>query len=255
MSMVPDDHAALLRMLGRETVPADVEAEYAVRIQMFHRSGRQGPLGEVGLIDVCRKLGYSPPADPVQASIADWRKYPQDGSTRVEAHFFGDWQAGTFLGFVQAGTLAVRLDVDGTVKECRPHMVRLVGVVAQGKQDEEPDVRAALLELERHEKLRQPPELAPLPTLADEPRSPAPEGVVEVEDLEFESAEGDLGPDDEPLASGKWSDVPTGAKVWVETDGDIKDGRLVATDGEKVVVHVEGEAEPREFLEGVHLAG
>jgi hypothetical protein len=134
----------------------------------------------MALVDLARHLGLAPEPDPEQAAVADWRKVPADGTARVEAQFFGEWVPGVFLGFVEGGTVAVRLDGDDLVRECRPGMLRLGGppfpepaddAVPVAEQDEE----------------------KPVPDAGETPDWEAvPVGTVVYLDLNGETAEGKL---------------------------------------------------------------
>lgn len=137
------DEQTLGRLVGGE-IPEDLRQECEMRTRMFHSAGHSGPLGAVGLIDAVRSLGYKPPHVEPPVPKVNWRLYPQDGSTRVEAKFFGQWMRGRFLGFVESGILAVRLDDDEVVKECRPDMVRLVET--EETSEEGPDARIELID-------------------------------------------------------------------------------------------------------------
>ena len=108
----PDDANSLRRILGIDdsSIPPDVEAEYSIRANAYHRDGNSGPLRTLALIDLTRYLGLAPPNVAKKTAPVDWRQFPHDGSTRVEAYFFGAWMPGVYLGFVESGTLAVRLD-------------------------------------------------------------------------------------------------------------------------------------------------
>lgn len=132
------DEESLRRMLGLTEIPSRVSGEYAIRLNMYHRDGNTGPLGTVGLIDMVRAMGFEPPARlPPPDAKTDWRSLPQDGTVEVAARYFGEWQPGVFLGFVEAGTLAIRLDEDAFVRECRPDMVRFVRI-RMAVEDETP---------------------------------------------------------------------------------------------------------------------
>jgi len=123
--IVPEDNASILRMTGLNEVPDDIAREYAIRARMYHSDGGSGAMGPLALIPLLRSLAYDPPSVKEQPVKVDWTQYPQDGSLRVEARFFGSWMLGSFLGFVEYGTLAIRLDETLEVKECRPDMVRI----------------------------------------------------------------------------------------------------------------------------------
>lgn len=200
----PQDEEMLQRILGKTEIPQDVEMEYALRARMYHCAGHSGPLGGAMLVDLVRHLGYSRQLEPAKPEAIEWRRLPQDGSVRVEAKFFGEWQPGVFLGFVAAGTLAVKLDDDPAVKECYPHVVRLSDLplpaptdnLSVGRDEDGPDARAELLD--------------------DEP---------DTETIEPE--------DDEAF---DWSLAQPGDPVWVDDD-EIKDGVLVsAVESEGVIV-------------------
>jgi len=174
------DHETLLRILRVEAIPEAVAAEYEIRQSMFHRGGASGPLGVMALVDLARHLGLAPEPDPEQAAVADWRKVPADGTARVEAQFFGEWVPGAFLGFVEGGTVAVRLDGDDLVRECRPGMLRL-----GGPPFPEPADDAAPAAEQDEEK--------PVPDAGETPDWEAvPVGTVVYLDLNGETAEGKL---------------------------------------------------------------
>lgn len=119
------DEETLRRITGLENIPEDLLAEYNIWRKMYHSAGSSGSLGSIGCIGAARSLGYGPKVVEKVEEKVSWRDYPHDGSTRVEAHFFGSWQPGVYLGFVDSGMLAIRLDDDDNVKECLPHVVRL----------------------------------------------------------------------------------------------------------------------------------
>jgi hypothetical protein len=211
----PNDEQSLIRLLGTSDIPKEVLDECAMRTRMYHADGNSGPLRTLALIDMLRFLGKKPPAPVIPKSAVDWRMYPQDGTVRVEARFFGAWQPGVFLGFVQGGTLAVRLDGDAMIKECNASIVRLAEYVttedlahkeeAQASEEEKPDARVALLEQ---------------PKKADE----------EVEDVEP--------PKD-------FAALKEGDLVYAEYEGEIHEAKYVSQSEEGVTVVLDGETEPR----------
>jgi len=220
------DETSLQRMLGVEA-PEEVRAECELRTRMYHADGNSGPLGSVALIEMVRWMGLSPKNVERPVEKVDWRQYPQDGTVRVEARFFGAWMPGRFLGFVEAGTLAVRLEEDATVKECRPDMVRLADGISlsdggrlmderipDGDEDEGPDARAQLLDEE--------------PAVIDISEESEPE--VEYEDEETPPPE-----------------MAEGPRVRVHLADGHLDGVLVDEDAEERIVHINGEEEPRIF--------
>lgn len=135
----PFDEDALRLATGLNELPKEVCDEYELWINCYHRTGGSGQLGAVGCVALVRLLGIKPPQLKQSQSAIDWREVPDDGSARVEALFFGGWQPGTFLGFVDAGTLAVRLDGEDVVKECRPDIVRLAPDQSQPATEGETD--------------------------------------------------------------------------------------------------------------------
>ncbi len=125
------DLDSLKRMLGcerEEDIPSRVVVEYQVRLRMFHADGNSGPLGSIGLIDMCRALRAGPKPPPKQPRVTDWTKMPSDGSLTVEARPAGEngeWKAGVYLGRVKAGTLAIRFAGDPWVHEFVASEVRI----------------------------------------------------------------------------------------------------------------------------------
>jgi len=123
--MHPRDEDTLGAILGGAALSEEVIQEYNLRLLMYHASGSSGALGAIGLIDLVRSLNYGPKPVAYSEPLIDWRDYPSDGSTHVEARYMGIWQSGVFLGFVESGSLAVRLEGDPVVRECNRGMVRL----------------------------------------------------------------------------------------------------------------------------------
>jgi hypothetical protein len=227
--IVPQDEEALKRLLGVNEVPDNVKAEYEIRIGMFHRgAGERGPLGGIGLVDMLRSLGLcSPQPHEKENAGVDWRSLPTDGSIRIEAKYFGGWQPGIYLGLVQWGTLAIRLDEDVKVKECRKDRVRLATCLEMPSEAEKFAAGVAIAS-PRAKLLEQKPEVHP----------PAPETEVEPEEVD-ESVE-------EDTAEEVDSDADTvvfkaGDAVWVSTDDDVVNGQFVGVaENGRYLVHVDG---------------
>lgn len=227
------DEQLLGRLLGGN-IPDEVRRECAIRTRMFHSSGHSGPMGALGLIDAIRSLGYGPPEPVVVPVKVNWREYPQDGSTKVEAKFFGQWMRGAFLGFVESGTLAVRLDDDGIVRECRPDMVRLAEV--EEEPEEGPDARIELLDVVELDD--------PVEVPAEAPVERAEEPVVDEPVDEHEA------PAVEQLAVPTVDPMP-GDLVWVEEDDDVKDATFSAHDEDGAILAiVKGETQIRKIPAG-----
>jgi len=220
----PNDEPVLLAITGQSRVSEEIAAEYEIRIGMYHRAGGSGHLGVIGLIDLVRSVGITPIPIIERPKKVDWRKYPQNGSTRVEARFFGTWQPGAFLGFVEAGTLAVRLDDDVVVKECRSDMVRLA-------QDQSP--RRPVVEPERDTVSRSEdkPEYIPLEKM----RSLLGSKIID------EPSEPDDGPEEADQPDVDINSISPGSRLWVALDGDVKGGTLISSDGDMVEVNLDGE--------------
>lgn len=200
----PNDEQSLLRMLGTDTLPKAVRDECELRTKMYHRDGNSGAMRSLALIDLLRYLKLKPVALEASPDKIDWRKYPQDGSVRIEAKYFGEWQPGKFLGFVEHGMLAIRLDGDAMVRESRPDNVRLLEVQSLSDEQDKPDARALLLESTEKAKAVVEPDADDVP------------------DEEYDEPEEATGGD------GWWLNAKSGAKVWVNVNDDVIDGVLVA---------------------------
>jgi len=218
------DETSLRRMLGCE-VPDEVRAECDLRTRMYHADGNSGPLGSVALIDMVRWMGLSPKNVERPVEQVDWRQYPQDGTVRVEARFFGQWMAGRFLGFVEAGTLAVRLEDDATVEECRPDMVRLADGISLSSGGSLVDEQAAPPEDEDGPDAR-------LQLLEEEP-------VVDISEESEPDVEYEEEAEPQPVASDQPAEE--GARVRVYLAEGHLDGVLVDEDAEERIVLINGE--------------
>jgi len=206
--MHPQDLLSIQRMLGESQTSLEIEHEYKVRLQMYHRDGNSGPLGTLGLLDMLRFLKLAPPAAEERAPEIDWREMPQDGRVRVEARFWGSWMPGVFLGFIESGTLAIRLDHDPVIRECRKDMVRFVEISDSPFELPEPPSPAAAV-LEKPEPVEEQSE---------------PGGLDEAEEY------GDAG---SPVKGQDvdWATLPAGTPVWVEMDDDLQDAVYVGQAG------------------------
>lgn len=219
--MHPSDEQMLQGMLGQLSIPEDLETEVMVRTTLFHRAGPNGPIGPIALIDAVRSLGYKPKTLEKSTERVDWGRLPQDGRTRVEARFFGTWLSGVFTGFVEHGTLSIRLDDDGTVRECAPLNVRLVEVL-DALPIEEP---VPMLARKLDEVPDDSPEESPAPAEASSEELPAtPEPAPPP-----------------PKETTDWSKVSAGAPVYVELGDDFADGEFVGLSGESLSVKVGGQ--------------
>jgi hypothetical protein len=119
--IVMQDEELLATWLGE--VPEDVRVECDLWTKWYHSAGAGGALGPLALIAMLRLLGYAPPKVEKTDAVIDWRQVPVP--TPVDAKFGGVWMRGVYLGFVESGTLAVRLDGDDYVHECRKECVRM----------------------------------------------------------------------------------------------------------------------------------
>ncbi len=216
------DREMLGTMLGvdEQSLPAKVEAECAIRTKMLHQVGPSGPLGPLALIAILRGLGQGPQPDAPRPDKTDWRQYPDDGTTRVEARFGGGWQPGVFLGFVQNGTLAVRLDNFADLVECRYDIVRLAPIDMMLGPDgtyRAPEAELPVVMAESEPASIQPPEevgdgvAQELPSAPVEPSETAPAAPLDP---------------DEP----DWATVPAGSEVWIEYQDDYQRGKFLGCD-------------------------
>ena len=131
--MNSQDSQILQTLLGMEELPDDVVRECEMRCRWYHSCGAGGGIGPLALIDMLRFLGYERKPDPAAPVVVDWGRMPSDGSVLVEArHDRSDtvWFPGVYLGFISAGTLAIKTG-DGAVVECKRINVRLPYVVSE----------------------------------------------------------------------------------------------------------------------------
>lgn len=218
VEFTPTDERLIRSMTGQGEageIPDDIKKEYSIWLPMFHRGGSSGPLGPIGVIAMLRHLGYTGPKAAEQPKHIDWRGYPQDGSTRIQALFFGSWHDGRFLGFGPNGTLAIRLDDDYYVREVSRHVVRLYEKDADTPPAPSRELPVPALE---------PGRLKIILPVTDE----APD------DDEIPTVEHSLS------AAGGGDGLEVGSAVWVETDDDILDGTIRGFDGDQVEVVVDG---------------
>lgn len=248
----PQDQDNLTKMIGKEP-NAEVLAEYQERIQFYHRGGGSGPLGPLGLTDLLRYMGYSPPSHKKMDGVTDWHaiqlRHP------VEAYFFGQWIPGTFEGFVESGTLAIRLRDDPIVRECRRDIVRLAALdpYASQRAQDAPPPRAALLQ---EAPLVHPPKAK---SKAKPKQNPRLEQLSSALDAEEPSAPHDPASEETPgaelLNSGTepypWDTASEGDVVWVSLDGDFHDGEYAGEYEQqggvisRLKVRIKGEEESR----------
>ena len=220
--IAPQDHQSICRLLNVEEAPADVAAEYAICKSMYDRDGHSGPIGTVAIIDMLRRLGRRSPEAKKPDPKTDWESLPIDGTVRVEARYFGDWQPGTFLGFGDYKVLMIRLDDSPIIRECRKDMVRFMEIVEKPvPMDEAPDARAALVTV----------------------------GGEAEEEVSFGESQ--------PLVSEPvdLSSAKPGADLWVEYKADIVEATLIERrPSGKLLVDIDGS--PVEVEEGaVHNLG
>jgi hypothetical protein len=216
--MIVADEECLRRLLRTDSLPVSLIEEVELRTQMFHRSGGSGPIGPLACIDAIRFLGMKPTLDVVAAEQVDWRKVPMNGTVRVEAKFFGQWMPGVFRGFSDAGKLAIKMDDDEVVRECRKDMVRL-RVEESPKSVDELDARGKLI-MKQLESVEE----APVAT-QEEPE----QGEVQAPNL----------------LPFNWDAAKKGDEVWVEVDGEMYTGKFVSHDDGLATVRLNGEKKNR----------
>lgn len=198
--MHPTDEHLLQLMLGQTSIPQDLEHEVNIRTRLLHLAGPTGACGPFVLLDALRFCGYAPKkmVDELPV-VVDWRQYPQDGRTKVEARRMGVWLTGTFRGFVEHGSLAIKLDDDGSVQEFPAKRVKLVELLEELPRD-------------REEK--------PVPAEAATEHEDAPPEPPPVEDR------------GEVLEAPDWAKLPGGTPVYAETEGDFADAVFQGVVGE-----------------------
>lgn len=133
--MNPQDEQSLLRLLGTNTVPEEVQHEYRIRVKWFHSDGHSGPMGTLALVNMLRYLGYKANPEQEKPKVTDWRAVPKDKSVQVEVEWQNEKRLGRFCGMVGAGMLMIDMDGDEMVREFPPYQVKVVGV----DKEEEPD--------------------------------------------------------------------------------------------------------------------
>lgn len=225
------DRDSLARMLGNGDVPDSVELEYGIRQRMYHSEGGSGPLGAMALISMLRFLGLGPDSGKEVQEQVNWLDIPDNGTVRVEAEFYNEWAPGTYLGIIEHGTLAVRLDCDPLVRECRPDKVRLSTRTDRPSAVSEAPAAAVLYEP------KQEPAVEPEVAIPDNVEASPVDEVVET------SVENGDEPAESVAAAStgiNWAKVNRGDKVWVEDGGDYVDGEFIAWRGEMVCVKVAG---------------
>jgi hypothetical protein len=119
----PQDQESFDRF-GISPVPEELEAEYELRLRWFHADGHSGPLGTVSLIALIRGMGIGKAMAPEVPKQVEWRD--QTYTARVGVNTTEGLKTGTFVGMVQAGTLAVRIDDTGATIEVPKRFVGLL---------------------------------------------------------------------------------------------------------------------------------
>lgn len=279
MSINPTDYESLRRIAGFEAIPKAVEKEYELRCRMFHRDGQSGPLGTAMLVDMLRALDYvAPKTATAEAGGIEWGSFPTDGSIRVQARYFGDWQPGVFVRMESEGMLGIRLDDDEMVRECRRDIVRLVtnqadptDEVNMNKQarSEEPSAGAKLIEEQAEQAERDAKAIPDEPIIisvakivGDVPSKEKPKGKgkqSKAVSLPESEAKADSDPEvrpvsvpvdqERPAISGdvNWAEIPVNTALWVQTDGDVADAKFLSYEANQVEALLEGEDAPQKF--------
>ena len=155
VEIIAGDIDSLKRQLGTASFPQPLLDEYQIRIRMVHSDGNSGPLGSLGIMQLCRDMGYGPTHNmksKVITTATSWRDIPDDGAARVEVTVMGGTQAGTFRGVGDVGKLWVRLDGMDDIREYRPDLVRLLHVV-EDEPIEETNARAKLFLQQQSQRL------------------------------------------------------------------------------------------------------
>ena len=197
------DSQDLSRMLGidESSFNRELVYEYEKRLRMYHACGHSGPIGTLALIDLVRSMGcVVANLSSKEEKATDWWALPRDGSARIEARFVGAWLPGVFLGFVDAGTLMIRLDEETMVRECRPCHARFIGITDIVSVDE--DAPKIVPEVADYDF----PEVPTTPVF----NTPTSVSSVSV-----------------PNSGIDWTKAKKGDPVWAMYDGDIVDATFV----------------------------
>ncbi len=126
--MHPHDFEILSILLRVDSMPDDIESEYAIRQRMYHGCGGTGPLRALALIEMLRFLGHEQPERPASTNV-DWRQHI--GARVVAQH--GDVEVeGSLVAMAPDGGLVLLLDgVEGETELPR-YLVRLCPDGAKG---------------------------------------------------------------------------------------------------------------------------
>lgn len=202
-----DDAESLQRMLGLDVLPERVLIEYHLRISMFHRAGGNGPLGHLGLVEMCRALNLLPASLEKIETKVEWGQIPVDGRARIEADLLGAWRPGVFRGIGIGGAFVVELDGDPVYREVSRARIRLVKVTDSAEIPEEKSTD-------------------------DSSETPAEGNVEPVSEEES--------PAPEPDGTSPWDEVQAGVAVCVETPTGTLEGTYLGWAGGYVTAELPG---------------
>jgi len=183
------------------------------------------------MIELTRFLGYRPKRAEPKPDAVVWRNLPTDGSVKVTAGpYFGSMQDGVYLGLVSDGLLAIKLNTDGFVRECRAAMVTLAEEVHEDYREERTPVADLLSKSAQDTQV----DAAPV--------SNAAEAAVAVDEPVDDHVE--------EMPEFSWDSIAKDSPVWVSRgdDQDTLEGVFlkVLEDG-KLSIKIEGEKKPRSF--------
>jgi hypothetical protein len=262
------DFEMLCGLIGTRTLPANVEQECHLWTRLYHSSGSSGPLGAIALIGMIRYLKTEINAEEIAPVAIEWDSLIQDGSVRVEARFAGTWVTGTFVGFSENGLLAIKIDHDSYVRECRRDTVRLS--LAPPPVEIDPEIPAIFapvdpvpyvellrmaIEQERLEEevsaVEEPTVLRPLPRWEELPDNVEPTATVSVEAEEVVPEWGEDAVEKvESVVEEEVTPTMEGDHLWVELDDDVSWVKLLKKNEDGSVVIQQADGSERDVAAG-----
>ena len=272
-----EDEVNLGRILRVSQFSDQLLAEYEIRVRMYHACGASGALGPLALIDMVRSMKLTPTVVKEAPAKVDWRQVPRNGTIRIKAMFFGDWQLGTYYGFGDDGALEVKMDHDDYRRQMPRHAVQLAdNAAAVVFQQVEDQVYPALAEETMSESdtdvfvdpnQDEAPDVIPFQTFVPRPERPSV-GPPSGDDTPYQQHDGGalaeiasseampvavavsspVEPEAMPIAVDDvdWSAIEVGRAIWVDVDGDLSDAKFqgLAPDNQMTVL-VDGEESTR----------
>lgn len=186
------DEEILSRILGTNKFPAELVAEYDIRIRMLHACGGGVILGPNGLIDLCRFVGIAGrvvQANPMETF--DWQKLKMGDMLTVVDNDVE--RVGKFCGRPAPGIISILFEGEEWVCEFPARKIKPGPV---------PDPIDVAISSPEHQKMLSNPE------------------------SEVTAAELEINTDDDCCKTMKWSLVPEGTAVAIGED--LTEGRFIS---------------------------